>query len=357
MKNLKNNRKSRYKIISLTSLSTIALSALLGDAVRSSAMLGRLVRPLSVSSMKSITSTGSGASVKSATSKIQGGINGQPSIKIPQSDIAGRFQANSPSSSALNYNKFNSSLLPGSKKTQYSLSTGVSGTSSTGVGGASSTGIGGVSSGRVQGVGSSGVTSSSTTQGVTSSTGSTPGAIPKAPSLGSLRVTSTGGGSGSTTSTTGGQAPRPVGGDGSVVSGGDSITSLPTGSGLQRRGSTSSTSSWDSSSTQSGGGAGAGATTGTSSRRSSLGFIDSGDPDAERRAKINKRLKWAGVGVLGIGAALGIGIGVGVAESNKNKNNGETGNDIPPKNVPIPEKPQYSISTASSPEGYLYTDE
>ncbi len=54
-----------------------------------------------------------------------------------------------------------------------------------------------------------------------------------------------------------------------------------------------------------------------------------------------------------LGTILGLSIGLtNNGGNNSNKNNDGT----PPKLVPVPESPRYSISVVNSPEGNLFTD-
>lgn len=72
--------------------------------------------------------------------------------------------------------------------------------------------------------------------------------------------------------------------------------------------------------------------------------------------KLTKKEKTA-LGILGGVAGLGtiIGLSVGLT-SNGNGNGNKTDDGTPPKLVPVPEAPKYSISVVSSPEGNLFTD-
>ena len=72
--------------------------------------------------------------------------------------------------------------------------------------------------------------------------------------------------------------------------------------------------------------------------------------------KLTKKEKIAlGVvgGVAGLGTILGLSIGL---TSNGNSNDNKKDDGTPPKLVPIPSAPKYSISVVNSPEGNLFTD-
>ena len=72
--------------------------------------------------------------------------------------------------------------------------------------------------------------------------------------------------------------------------------------------------------------------------------------------KLTKKEKIAlGVvgGVAGLGTILGLSIGL---TSNGNSNDNKKDDGTPPKLVPVPSAPKYSISVVNSPEGNLFTD-
>ena len=72
--------------------------------------------------------------------------------------------------------------------------------------------------------------------------------------------------------------------------------------------------------------------------------------------KLTKKEKIAlGVvgGVAGLGTILGLSIGL---TSNGNSNDNKKDDGTPPKLVPVPNAPKYSISVVNSPEGNLFTD-
>ena len=72
--------------------------------------------------------------------------------------------------------------------------------------------------------------------------------------------------------------------------------------------------------------------------------------------KLTKKEKIAlGVvgGVAGLGTILGLSIGL---TSNGNSNDNKKDDGTPPKLVPVPSTPKYSISVVNSPEGNLFTD-
>ena len=72
--------------------------------------------------------------------------------------------------------------------------------------------------------------------------------------------------------------------------------------------------------------------------------------------KLTKKQKIAlGVvgGVAGLGTILGLSIGL---TSNGNSNDNKKDDGTPPKLVPVPSAPKYSISVVNSPEGNLFTD-
>lgn len=72
--------------------------------------------------------------------------------------------------------------------------------------------------------------------------------------------------------------------------------------------------------------------------------------------KLTKKQKIAlGVvgGVAGLGTILGLSIGL---TSNGNSNDNKKDDGTPPKLVPVPSSPKYSISVVNSPEGNLFTD-
>ena len=58
-------------------------------------------------------------------------------------------------------------------------------------------------------------------------------------------------------------------------------------------------------------------------------------------------------GVAGLGTILGLSIGL---TSNGNSNDNKKDDGTPPKLVPVPSSPKYSISVVNSPEGNLFTD-
>ena len=72
--------------------------------------------------------------------------------------------------------------------------------------------------------------------------------------------------------------------------------------------------------------------------------------------KLTKRDKIA-LGVVGSVASLGTILGLSIGLTNNGGNNSNKNNDgTPPKLVPVPESPRYSISVVNSPEGNLFTD-
>lgn len=72
--------------------------------------------------------------------------------------------------------------------------------------------------------------------------------------------------------------------------------------------------------------------------------------------KLTKRDKIA-LGVVGGVASLGTILGLSIGLTNNGGNNSNKNNDgTPPKLVPVPESPRYSISVVNSPEGNLFTD-
>lgn len=72
--------------------------------------------------------------------------------------------------------------------------------------------------------------------------------------------------------------------------------------------------------------------------------------------KLNKKDKIA-LGVVGGLAGLGTILGLSIGLTNNGGNNSNKNDDgTPPKLVPVPESPRYSISVVNSPEGNLFTD-
>ena len=72
--------------------------------------------------------------------------------------------------------------------------------------------------------------------------------------------------------------------------------------------------------------------------------------------KLTKKDKIA-LGVVGGLAGLGTILGLSIGLTNNGGNNSNKNNDgTPPKLVPVPESPRYSISVVNSPEGNLFTD-